>query len=52
MEREAKAELSGVDDPAEKVKKMGDLIENNHSLAKAEKIGMAAATKSRAARQM
>ncbi|PPS13473.1 hypothetical protein GOBAR_AA07099 [Gossypium barbadense] len=33
MEREAKAELSGIDDTAEKVKKMGDLMEKGANIA-------------------
>ncbi|KAG8493193.1 hypothetical protein CXB51_010610 [Gossypium anomalum] len=44
MEREAKAELSGVDDTAEKVKKMGDLMEKGANIA--SKLYVEAAMKS------
>ncbi|TYH06226.1 hypothetical protein ES288_A08G139900v1 [Gossypium darwinii] len=44
MEREAKAELSGVDDTAEKVKKIGDLMEKGANIA--SKLYVEAAMKS------
>ncbi|KAK5812627.1 uncharacterized protein LOC128279401 [Gossypium arboreum] len=44
MEREAKAELSGVDDTTEKVKKMGDLMEKGANIA--SKLYVEAAMKS------